>query len=184
MGVECVADHLPCVRVIQRRDRDGRPVLPLRLPLIAQQRAAPEVVDAPEAIRAANRPVHRRRGNAKRLLEVVHQLQRILGRPVELVDEGENRQPVAPADLEELPRLGLDTIGRVDDHHNAVGGDEGPVGVLAEVVVSRRIDERHAPALQLELECRGRDGDAALLLHFHPVRGGMAAGVPSTHGAG
>ena len=70
--------------------------------------------------------------------------------------------------------------GRLD----AVGGDERPIGVLAEVVVPGRVDERDAPALQLGLEGSGRDGNATLLFEFHPVRRGMAAGATSTDGTG
>ena len=61
-------------------------------------------------------------------------------RPVELVDERQNRQPVPAAHLEQLPRLIFDAVGRVDDHHDAVGGDEGAIGVLAEVVVPGRVE--------------------------------------------
>ncbi|MNE27477.1 hypothetical protein D3C80_1208880 [compost metagenome] len=35
-----------------------------------------------------------------------------------------------------------------------------------------------------ELHHRGGDGDAALLLHFHPVGGGVAIGLARLHGTG
>ena len=88
------------------------------------------------------------------------------------------------AHLEQLARLSLDAVGGVDDHHHAVGRDERPVGVLAEILVARRVDERHAAALQLELQRRGRDGDAALLLDLHPVRRRVPPRLAAADGAG
>ncbi len=89
---------------------------------------------------------------------------------------------MAPTHLEQLARLVFDAIGGVDHHHDAVGGDERPIGVLAEVVVPGRVNERHASALQLEFEGSGCDGDATLLLELHPVRRGMATRAPSADG--
>ena len=143
-----------------------------------------DVVDAAEPLGAADRPVHRRRGDAERALEVVEQLQRILRRTVELVDEREDRQPVPAAHLEQLARLLLDAVGRVDHHHDAVGGDQRAIGVFAEVLVARRVEQRHAAPLELELERRGRDRDAALLLERHPVGRRVAAGLAAADGAG
>ena len=40
------------------------------------------------------------------------------------------------ADLEQLPGLGLHALGAVDDHDGAVGGPEGAVGVLGEVLMA------------------------------------------------
>ena len=86
------------------------------------------------------------------------------------------------AHVEQLARLIFNAVGGIDDHHDTVGGDEGPIGVLAEIVVPGRVDERHATALQLEFESSRRNGDAALLLELHPVRRGMATGVTSPDG--
>ena len=156
-------------------DVDRRAVLPLRLALVEQQVLRCDVVDAAEMLGVADRPVHRRGGDAERALDVVEQLERIARRAIELVDESENRQAMAPADLEQLARLLLDAVGRVDHHHDAVGGDERAIRVLAEVLVARRIEQRHAPPFELELERRGGDRDAALLLERHPVGGRMLA---------
>ena len=91
---------------------------------------------------------------------------------------------MAAADLVELARLRLDAVGRVDHHDDAVGGDQRAVGVFAEVLVAGRVEQRHAPALNLELERRRRDRDAALLLHLHPVRRRGPAILAAAHGAG
>ena len=109
---------------------------------------------------------------------------RIARRAVELVDEGEDRQAVAPADLEQLARLLLDAVGGVDHHHDAVGGDQRAIGVFAEVLVAGRVEQRHPAAVELELERRGGDRDAALLLDRHPVRGRVPARLAPAHRAG
>ncbi len=107
-----------------------------------------------------------------------------LRRAIELVDEGQNRQAMTPADLEQLARLVLDAVGRVDHHHDAVGGNQRAVGVFAEILVARRVEQRHAPPLELELERRRGDRDAALLLERHPVGGRVLARLASAHRAG
>ena len=144
-------------------------MLPLRFAFVQQQRLLLDVVHAAKPFGAADRPVHRRRVDPERALEVVQQLERILCRTVELVDEGQDGQPVTPAHLEQLPRLILDAVRRVDHHHHAVGGNEGAIRVFAEVLVARRVEQRHAAPLELELEGRGGDRNAALLLERHPV---------------
>ena len=79
-------------------------------------------------------------------------------------------------DLEKLTGLGLDTLGAVDDHHRAVGGHEGTVGILREVLVAGSIQDVNMVSLVLKLEHRGGDGDTSLFLDLHPVRGGVAVG--------
>ena len=45
-------------------------------------------------------------------------------------------------DLEQLAGLRLDALGGVDDHHRAVDRVERAVGVFAEVLVARRVEQR------------------------------------------
>ena len=184
LRVRLGADHLLRGRVVERRHVHRRAELPLRLALVQQQRLLVDVVHAAEPLGAADRPVDRRGVNAERALEVVEQFQRILRGPIELVDEREDRQAVPLRHLEQLARLILDAVRRVDDHHDAVGGDQRAIGVFAEILVARRVDERHPPPLDLELERRRRDRDAALLLERHPVRRRVAPRFASAHGAG
>ena len=164
------------LRRVDGRDVNGRAILPLRLALVQVQHSVPGCRRRRGTrSRVANRPVDRRRGDAQRGLDVVHQRERILGGPIELVDERQNRQPMTPADLVELSRLRLDAVRRVDHHDDAVGGDERAVRVFAEVFMAGRVEQRHAPPLNLELERRRRNRDAALLLELHPVgRRGLA----------
>ena len=41
------------------------------------------------------------------------------------------------ADLEQLARLRLDALGRVEHHDHAVDGEQRAIGVFAEVLVAR-----------------------------------------------
>ena len=141
------------------------------------------VVDAAKLLGVAHRPVDRRRRDPERGLDVVHQRERI-GGTIELVDEGEDRQPVAAAHLEQLARLRLDAVGRVDHHHHAVGGNQRAIGVFAEILVAGRVEQRDPPALELELERRRRNRDAALLLELHPVRRRRLAILAASHRPG
>ena len=88
------------------------------------------------------------------------------------------------AHLEQLQRLRLDALGRVEHHDHAVDGQQRAVGVLAEVLVAGRVEQGDVVAVQLELERGGADGDAALLLHLHPVGRGVTAGLAAANGAG
>src|SRR5436305_451510 len=51
------ADHLAGVRIVERRERDRRPILALRFALVAAQRLLADVVDAAKPFRAADGPV-------------------------------------------------------------------------------------------------------------------------------
>ena len=130
------------------------------------------VIDALELLAAADGPVHGVGVQAQLLFQLLTQLEGVPGLPVHLVDEGEDGDVPHGAHLEQLPGLGLHALGRVDDHDGGVGGHQGAVGVLREVLVARGVQDVDAVALILELHHRGGDGNAALLLDLHPVGGG------------
>jgi hypothetical protein len=143
-----------------------------------------EVVDAAEALAHADRPGHRRALDFQHGFDLVEQFNRRPAFAVELVDEGQDRRVAQAADVQELDGLGFDAVHRVDHHHRRVDGGQGAVGVFGEVLVARRVEQvDHALAVG-ELHHRAGDRDAALLFQFHPVRGGVAAGLPRTHFAG
>ncbi len=184
MRVRLLANELARGRIVERREVHRRAVLPLRFALVQQQVFLVNVVDAAKPVAAADRPVHRRGGDPERALEVVEQLHRIACRTIELVDEGKDRQAVPAAHFEQLSRLIFDAVRRVDHHHDAVGGDERAIRVLAEVLVARCVEQRHAAAFELEFERRRGDRDAALLLERHPVGRRVLACLASPHGTG
>jgi hypothetical protein len=153
------------------------------LAIVEMDGAVLQIVDAAEAIAAADRPVHRHRVNAEHALDFVEQVKRIAAGQIQLVDEGQHRQPAQLADFEQLARLRLDALRRVDHHHDAVDGEQRAVGVLAEVLVARRVEQRQVVRAEIELHRGGGDRNAALALDVHPVGDDMAIRLPAAHGA-
>ena len=142
------------------------------------------VVDALELLATADGPVHGVGVQTQLLLQFLAQLKGVPGLPVHLVDEGEDGDVPHGAYLEQLSGLGLHALGRVDDHDGGVGGHQGAVGVLREVLVARGVQDVDAVALILELHYRGGNGNAALLLNLHPVGGGRPGVLLALHLAG
>ena len=168
VGVD--AQELGEVRVVDAAHRDHPgPTSPFRA-LVEVHRAPGTVVHAAEVRPAADGPGHRRRREAEDLLDLVEQVEGVARRTVELVDEGEGREPSAAADLEQLERLLLHPTRCVEQHHRGVRGGERAVGVLAEVLVAGGVEQVQHEALVVHLQGRGGDRDAALALHRHPVR--------------
>jgi hypothetical protein len=60
---------------------------------------------------------------------------------IDLVDEGDDRHRAQPADLEQLARLRLDALGGVDHHHRGIDRGQRAIGVLAEILVPRRVEQ-------------------------------------------
>ena len=139
---------------------------------------------APEVAGEADRPGHRRGGQPDLLLDLVDQLDGVPARPVPLVDEAQQGQAPVPADLEELERLRLDALGRVQHHDRGVGRGQDPVGVLGEVPVPRGVEQVQDVVPVRELQHRRGDGDAPLLLQLHPVRRGRPLVAPPLHRSG
>ena len=158
----------------------------MRAPLAAVEMDFPvlQIEHAAEAIAAADRPVHRHRVQAEHAFDLVEQIEGIARRLIHLVDEGEHRQAAESAHLVELARLRLDTLRAVDDHHHPVDGKERPVGVFAEVLVARRVEQRQPVGAELELHRRRGHGDAAFALDVHPVRHDMPFGLAAANRAG
>ena len=104
--------------------------------------------------------------------------------PVVLVEEREHRQPAVAAHLEQLERLGLDALRRVEHHHHGVDAGEHAVGVLGEVLVAGGVEQVDDVLAVRELQHRRADRDAALALELHPVRGRRPPPLAGLHGAG
>src|SRR6266511_541835 len=149
MRVRAVADERARSGIVEVRDVNRRAELTLRLAFVQKEMAARDVVDAAKMFGVADRPVHRRRRDAQRALDIVDELEGVARRAIELVDERQDRQPMPSTDLEQLARLLLDAVRGVDDHHHAVGRDQRAVGVFAEVFVTRRVEQRHAATVEL-----------------------------------
>jgi hypothetical protein len=135
-----------------------------------QEALARQVVAALELPAHAGRPGHGHGIERQQLADLVEQLEGVAPLAVELVDEGDDRHVAQAADLEQLAGLGLDALGRVDHHDRGIDRRQGAVGVFAEVLVARRVEQVEGAAAEIEGHDRGGHGDAAGLLDLHPVR--------------
>ena len=135
-----------------------------------QHAIAREIVGALEALAGAGRPGHRRDIERQGRGDLVQKLDRVAALAVHLVDEGDDRHVAQAADLEQLAGPRLDALGGVDHHDRRIDRGQGAVGVLAEILVARRVQQIEHRAAILEMHHRGGDRDAALLLDLHPVR--------------
>ena len=151
---------------------------PWAVPAEADEVARAPVDQAPEVARVAHRPGDGHRLQVEPSLDLVEQLEAVAARPVPLVDEREQGHVAGPAHLEQLERLRLDALGRVEHHHRGVDRGQHPVGVLGEVAVAGRVEQvEHVVAVR-ELQHRGGDRDAPLLLELHPVGPGAPPLTP------
>ena len=137
--------------------------------------AAGTVINTLELLAGADGPVDGAGLDAQLLLNLLAELKGIPGVPVHFIDKRKNRNMPQGADLKQLPGLGLYAFCRVDDHDGGVGGHEGTVGILGEVLVTGGVKDVDAVAVIAELEHGGRDGNTTLLLDLHPVGDGGAA---------
>jgi hypothetical protein len=142
------------------------------------------VPDATEGAAPEDGPGDRVDADPEDALHLADQVERIAAGPVHLVDEGEDRDRPLLADPEQLPGLGLHALRAVEQHHGAVHGVEGPVGVLAEVGVAGCVEQVELVAAPGELEDRRGDRDAALALHLHPVGDGARTAALRLHRPG
>jgi hypothetical protein len=171
-------------RIVETAHRHRRDRGAVARALETQHLLMAEIEHALKRRPVADRPVHRHGRDVELALELADQLERIARGLIEFVDEAEDRDVPHAADLEELARLRLDAFRAVEHHHRAVGGGERAVRVLAEVLVARRVEQVQDSALELELQNRRGDGDAAALLHRHPVGRGVALLLAGADGAG
>jgi hypothetical protein len=152
--------------------------------LEAHQLVVQQVPDAAEGLAHAERPGDRRAVDLQHRLDLLEQLDRLAHLAVHLVHEGDDRRVAQAADFEQLDGLRFHALGGVDHHHGGVDRGQHAVGVLGEVLVARRVEQVDGVAAVLELHHRAGDRDAALLLHLHPVGGGVARALARLHRAG
>ena len=136
------------------------------------------VINALEVAVNTDRPVDRAGTDAQHLFQLLHQGERILGRPVHLVHKGENRNVAHPAYLEQLDGLGLNTLGCVQQHDRGVSRNQHPVGIFREVLVAGGVQDVDPVSVIHKLHGGACHGNAALLLNLHPVRGGVLVRLP------
>ena len=140
---------------------------------------AEAIVHPAEVGAEAERVIHRAGGEAEHVFQFVKQGERLEGRAVEFVEEGEDRHAAPAADLEEFAGLRLDALAGVDHHDGGVDGGEHAVRILGEILMPRGVEQVDPVPGVIELEDGRGDGDAALAFEFHPIARGrplLAAG--------
>ena len=139
-----------------------------------------KVVDAFELATHAGGPAHGTNVKLQLVGDLVQKAEDFAALAIDLVDEGDDGDVAQAADLEQLARLRLDALGRVDHHDGGIHRGQRAIGILAEILVPRRVEQVEGDgfpvARPLERHDRGGDGDAALLLDLHPVGAGAAIG--------
>ena len=150
----------------------------------AQQPVVAQVEHAAKGLAHADRPGDRRAVDLEHRLDFLEQCHRLAHFAVHLVDERDDRRIAQPAHFEQLDRLLLDALGRVDHHHRRVHRGQHAIGVFGEILVARRVEQVDRVARVLELHHRARDRDAALLFDFHPVGRRVPRALARLDGAG
>jgi len=94
---------------------------------------------------------------------------------IDLVDYGKQREVVLHRHVEIRERLGLDTLGSVDEDERPVAGHERAPDFVGEVHVARGVDEVQLVLLSVLRVVQKRngvalDGDPALPLDIHRVQ--------------
>ncbi len=128
-----------------------------------------QIITAKKITPHADRPTRRDHVKRQSLLDIVNEIERVKRLPVELVDEGGDRHIAQAAHLKQLAGLAFNTLRAVQHHHRAVHRRQGAIGILAEVLMARRIQQVKSLAAIIEGHDGGRHGNAPLPLHLHPV---------------
>ena len=143
-----------------------------------------EVVNALESRAGADGPGEWTDLDLQLLFDLIQQVERVLARTVELVDEDHYRGVAHPAHLHQLSGLRLDAFGSVDHDDDAVDRRQGPVGVFGEVFVPGRVEDVDLDILVLEAHDRRGDRDSPLSFDLHEVRSRTAFDLVRFDGSG
>ena len=143
-----------------------------------------QVDDAAKAFALTHRPGDGAAGHFQLAFDLVEDVERVAHFAVHLVDEGDDGCVALAADFDQAAGLRLHTVGRIDHHQRRIHRREHAVGVFREVFVAGRVEQVDDMVAVQHLHHAGGDRDAALLLDFHPVGGGVAAGFAAFDGAG
>ena len=151
-------------RIVRARHRQT-----VGVPFEATNTRLEEIVGPAEFLALADRPDHGRGVECQHLFDLVEQLQRLAALAVHLVDEGDDGNVAEAADLEQLAGARLYALGRVDDHDRRVDGCQRAIGMVGEILVTRRVEQVQDGILVLERHHRGGNRNSARALDGHPV---------------
>ena len=106
---------------------------------------------------------------------LVQQVQHMTPIQVHLVNEGNDGRMAHATHIHELDRLLFHTVHAIDKHEGGVDGGQGAVGVFAEVLVPRGIDQVEHATFEREIQHGTRNRNTTLLFNLHPVAHRVAA---------
>ena len=146
--------------------------------------ARAKIDDAAKSLALAHRPGHGHAGHAQFAFHFVQDVERVAHLAIHLVDKGDDGCVALAANLDQAACLRLHAVGSVNHHQRRVHRGQHAVGVLREVLVTGSVEQVDDVVTVHHLHDRGRHGNAALFLDFHPVRGGVAGRLARFHRAG
>ncbi len=106
---------------------------------------------------------------AQHLLDLGRSPVGVGGREVDLVEGGHDLQVVLQRQVAVGQGLGLDALGGVDEQHHPLASGQRPRHLVAEVDMSRGVDQVEDVVLPGHPHVLGLDGDAALAFDVHGV---------------
>ena len=136
--------------------REARRFLALAHAVIGNEAVALGIENAFQQAAHAGGPDHRRGIERELRRDLVHQIEGADAFAVDLVDEGDDRHVAQAADLEELQRLRLDALRRVDHHDGRVRRRQRAIGVFREVFMARRVEQIAGDAFDIRRSSRRR----------------------------
>ena len=143
-----------------------------------------QVIDALEALAHTDGPGHRGALDLEHVLDFIQHFNAVADIPVQLVDEGQDRRVPQATHFHQLDGPLLHALGGINHHQRRIHGGEGAIGIFGEVGVAGGIQQVDRGPLVGKLHHRGGHGNAPLLLHLHPVGGGVFAGLLALNGTG
>ena len=109
-----------------------------------------DVIDTTEEFAIANGPTEGTDANLELALNLIEEVEGVVGRAVHLVDEDDDGCFAHSADLHEFAGLGLYTFGCIDDNDNAIYGRKGTESIFGKVLVTRGIEDVDLVTIVLE----------------------------------
>ena len=113
--------------------------------------------------------------NFQNAFDFVEQVEHVAAIQVHLVDERNDGRMAHAAHIHELDGLLFYTVHAIDKHEGGIDGSQGTVGVFAEVLVPRGIDQVEHATFERKIQHGTRNRNTTLLFDLHPVTHRVAA---------
>ena len=122
-----------------------------------------------EDVSVADRPAQRGYLNLKFFFYFIQQVERVLSRAVEFVDEHDDRGFAHPAYLHEFAGLALDTFGGVNHDNYAVASRQYPESIFGEILMAGSVKNIDFNVFVFKTHNGCGNRDSSLAFYFHEV---------------